>query len=74
MIGSLAKVYRQAYNWELITTIYFKWIESEKPSIIVKGTAGRFGNILFTYMALLSIKVSFEIKFREIKQFVLEIW
>ena len=43
-----------------------KWIEPDKPSIIVKGTAGRFGNILFTYMALLSIKVSFSEKFREI--------
>ena len=43
-----------------------KWIEPDQPSIIVKGTAGRFGNILFTYMALLSIKVSFSEKFREI--------
>ena len=42
-----------------------KWIEPDQPSIIVKGTAGRFGNILFTYMALLSIKVSFSKKFRK---------
>ena len=34
-----------------------KWIDPEKPSIMVKGTGGRLGNMMFTYLNLLFLKV-----------------
>ena len=34
------------------------WIEKGKPSIIVKGSSGRLGNVLFSYLILLGIKVT----------------
>ena len=36
-----------------------KWAEPGKPSIVVRTTAGRIGNILFGYLILLGRKVSF---------------
>ena len=35
-----------------------KWIDPEKPSIVVKDTAGRLGNVMFGYLNLLFLKVS----------------
>ena len=41
-----------------------KWIDPEKPSIIVKGTEGRLGNMMFTYLNLLFLKVSMTMIFQ----------
>ena len=35
-----------------------QWAEPEKPSIVVRTTAGRLGNCLFGYLILLGYKVS----------------
>ena len=35
------------------------WAEPGKPSIVVRTTAGRIGNILFGYLILLGRKVNF---------------
>ena len=38
-----------------------QWIEAKKPSIVVRTTAGRVGNILFDILVLLAHKVSFTV-------------
>ena len=35
-----------------------KWPETGKPSIVIRGGAGRLGNILFSYLIGVGMKVS----------------
>ena len=36
-----------------------KWPESGKPSIVIRGGAGRLGNMLFSYLILVGLKMMY---------------
>ena len=39
-----------------------QWISADQPSIVVKGTSGRFGNALFSYIVLLTYKLKYGLR------------
>ena len=36
-----------------------KWPESGKPSIVIRGGTGRLGNMLFSYLILVALKMMY---------------